>query len=124
MVLEEAVIIAGIGCRPSCPASAILALVAAAGRRPDLIATIDLRLSAPGLLAAAAALDLQLRGFSAADLRRQPTLTAAPAAARHLGTPSVAEAAALAAAGPGGRLILPRIQNECATLALAAGDAA
>ena len=41
-----------------------------------------------------------------------------------LGIPSVAEAAALAAAGPGSRLLVPRIAVADATCAVAAADPA
>ncbi|PWR19608.1 cobalt-precorrin 5A hydrolase [Zavarzinia compransoris] len=117
-------IVAGIGCRPACPAAEILDLLARGGRRPDLIATVAARLSAPGLAAAAATLGLPLAGFSAARLADEVGRITTPSAlaGRHLGTPSVAEAAALAAAGPGGRLILSRIASAGATLALAEGE--
>lgn len=100
------------------PALFALPVLAAPSPAPEGIAVrVDRRFELMSIV-------FRLAGFREYRMGAIADYNAAPAAARHLGTPSVAEAAALAAAGPGGRLILPRIQNECATLALAAGDAA
>lgn len=73
----------------------------------------------------AGGLSLPVQPIDAEGLSRQETLTRSDAALATHGTGSVAEAAALAAAGPGARLIGPRIVSEdgMATCALARGPA-
>ena len=60
------------------------------------------------------------------DLSRQQTLTEAPRVRAKRGTGSVAEAAALAAAGPGAKLLAPRSisADRLATCAIAMGEGA
>jgi cobalt-precorrin 5A hydrolase len=124
----ETMIVAGIGCRKDCPAEDILALLreamASAGVDAiDLLASADLKANEAGLAQAAAILGRPLRLFS------QPALEAVTASIsmrsacvkRLTGLESVAEAAALAGAGFGARLIVPRIANARATCALAQG---
>jgi len=64
---------------------------------------------------------LPLHAVSLDRLRNQPTLTQSARVASLYGTGSLAEAAALAAAGPGARLLGPRAtsQDGKATAALA-----
>ena len=118
-------IVAGLGLRPQATEDAILALLAAAasesGHRPTLLAAPAFRQDAPGLHRAAAALALPLRLLDhAALLAVQPLCpTRSAAAERATGLASVAEACALAAAGPGARLLLPRRGAGAATCALA-----
>jgi cobalt-precorrin 5A hydrolase len=122
-------IVAGIGCRRLCPAEDIMDLVhqasAQAGRRATALAAPAFKDAEPGLHEAAARLGLPLLRVADAALRQaQPACpTRSPAAMRATGFASVAEAAALAAAGPGGRLVLARIANGRATCALAEGGA-
>jgi cobalt-precorrin 5A hydrolase len=123
-------ITAGIGLRPgtsqveieSCLAEAL----AAAGIGAEAIgriATLASRRDEAGLAAVAQAHDLTLiaipdealAGFEAACATRSTRI------AGLYGTGSVAEAAALAAAGPGATLILPRIATARVTCALAKG---
>ena len=86
-----------------------------------LLATVHDKARAPCLLALAAHLDLPVCAVAPAQMAMAPTLTdsAAVRALRHTG--SVAEAAALAAVGPGGVLIRPRSvsPDRLATCALA-----
>jgi cobalt-precorrin 5A hydrolase len=118
-------IVAGIGCRPGCDAASVAAVVRraadAAGVAVGTLAGPEFRAGEPGLRDAAAALGLALRFVGraalAAEQPRCPTRSARAAAA--LGLDSVAEAAALAAAGPGGRLVLARIAGDGVTCALA-----
>ena len=122
-------IVAGIGCRPGCGADEIVALVAramaAAGRAgaPDRLAVPSFRAAEPGVLGAARRLGRPLDRLDDTALRgvadRCPTRSARALAA--VGHASVAEACALAAAGPGGRLLLPRLAASAATCALAEG---
>ncbi len=98
-------IVAGFGFRATAtPASLRDALDrAAAGREVALFAAAEDR--APAL---AAALGRPVTPVPAAALADQPTLTRSPAALAARRTGSLAEATALAAAGPGARLLGPR----------------
>ena len=110
-------IVAGIGCRRSCPAEEIVDLVRRAGGA-DLLAAPTWKGSEAGLLAAARALALPLRLVDDAALAavqaRCPTRSAV--AQRVTGHASIAEAAALAG---GGVLIRPRLASARATCAIA-----
>lgn len=125
---EAVTIVAGIGLRPGTSEADILACLdetlTAAGlgvRAAVRFATLASRLIEPGLVAAAqsrqaelvAIPDEALKGFEAACATRSTRI------ASLYGVGSVAEAAALAAAGPGGELIQPRIATARVTCALA-----
>ncbi len=118
-------VIAGIGCRRNCAAEDIEAALglacAAAGRRAGSLAVPDFKAQEPGVRQAAMRLGLTLLVIDAAALidaqPRCPTRSAA--AARAVGVASVAEGCALAACGPGGRLVLPRLVQGGASCALA-----
>ncbi len=108
--------IAGIGCRRSCPADAIVALVRQAGGADHLSAPAW-KQGEPGLTQAAEELGVRLSYVADAALAavqaQCPTRSAV--AARVTGFAAVAEAAALAG---GGVLVLPRIANAWATCAV------
>ena len=121
-------LIAGLGLRPRTGEADILACLdralAAAGLGGETVAcfsTIAGRVDEAGLIDAAASRkaalvaipDEALRGFEAACATRSTRI------ASLYGVGSVAEAAALAAAGPGGELVLPRIATDRVTCALA-----
>lgn len=121
-------LVAGLGCTAAATPAQILAALdaalAAAGRPRDALralATPDHRAGLPGLGTAAAILSLPLTAVPPADrdAAAPRTLSPAPAAARRPMTASPAEAAALAAAGPGARLLGPRIAHGPVTVALA-----
>jgi cobalt-precorrin 5A hydrolase len=120
-----AMVIAGLGFRQSCPPEELVALVRAAeqqaGCSADALAVAAFKAAAPAARAAAARLGLALLvADSAAMEAAQPRCpTRSDAALRATGFASVAEAAALAVAGPGGRLRLPRIASPQASCALA-----
>jgi cobalt-precorrin 5A hydrolase len=131
MGVGKAVIVAGIGCRKGASAAEIDAAIEAALERAgrplakiDLLATAMTKRKEDGIAAAAAARELPLIFVA------QPELEIASArgatwSARVLalgGVPSVAEAAALAAAGPKARLVLPRIVHGPVTCALAEAE--
>jgi cobalamin biosynthesis protein CbiG len=135
MVLAEAMsLVAGLGCRRGAPADAIAAALAAAlhaaGRTPaalTALATSTAKATEPGLQALAAGLALPLTPLPEAALRAAAPacLTASPRVQALTGLPSLAEAAALAAAGPGARLLGPRQSAEgLATCALATTEPA
>lgn len=119
----------GIGCDRQTPATEIEALLqaclteAALERRTiRCLATVDLKATEPGLIALARQLDLPLNVFSVATLEAETPRLANPSEIvfRAIGCHGVAEAAALAAVGPFGRLILPKRRSKRATCALAA----
>ncbi len=123
-------IIAGLGFRAACTAEDIVALVrrvaAAAGVEVNRLAAPAFKAEAPALRQAAERLGLELALMSEAALAEvQPLcLTHSQAAQAAVGLASVAEACALAAAGPGARLLGPRTSNGVATCALAQRESA
>ena len=131
MVVGEAVIVAGIGCRRGTTASEIEAAVSAALERAgrplaqiDLMATAVGKRDEKGIAEAASARGVRLV-FVAPDALEVASARGATWSARVLalaGVPSVAEAAALAACGPEATLILPRIVVGKATCALASAE--
>jgi cobalt-precorrin 5A hydrolase len=128
MDLDEAMIVAGIGCRKGTAAAQIEAAIAAALARAGLsvaavgaVATSAAKGDEPGIAAAASSIGVPLVLVARDDLAAAGA-RAATRSERVLaltGVPSVAEAAALAAGGPAARLIAPRIAVGPATCALA-----
>ncbi len=120
-------VVAGLGFRKDTPADALLAVIrdasARAGRRVDALAVPDFKADDAGVQNAARALALPLIRVARDALKGEQgrCLTRSEAARRATGFACVAEAAALAAAGVGGRLLLPRIATDRATCALAEG---
>jgi cobalt-precorrin 5A hydrolase len=84
---------------------------------------VSLEEKAPALAAFAARLGLPVLAISRALLMEQSTITRSKRIETRFGTGSVAEAAALAGAGPGARLLTPRALSEdhMATAAIAEG---
>jgi cobalt-precorrin 5A hydrolase len=119
------VIVAGIGCRTEVTAEAILALLRTATRvaAPDALAVPVFRQDEPGIAQAMATLGLPVLWIERAALRGEQgrCLTRSARAEAEIGLSCVAEAAALSGAGPGSRLILPRIAGGGVTCALAEG---
>ncbi|TRW96548.1 cobalamin biosynthesis protein [Paracoccus sp. M683] len=110
-----AVKVAGIGCRAGAPVTVLTEMLAQAEALAgpvDAVATIAPR------AAEITALNRPLRIVAIAGI---DTPTQSPRIQSLHGTGSVAEAAALAACGPGARLILNRIASPCgrATIAIA-----
>jgi cobalt-precorrin 5A hydrolase len=133
MALDQTMIVAGVGCRRGTSApdieAAIRAALVQAGVGADaltVIATTASKHDEVGIEAAAANLGVNVVLVADAELRaageRSETKSARVLALT--GVPSVAEAAALAAAGPLARLISPRLVLGSATCALAASGPA
>ncbi len=125
-------IVAGIGCRRGALApeieAAIHAALARAGVSADAlgaIATIAAKQRETGIQVAAQNLGVAVVLVADADLRTagRRTKTRSERVLALIGLPSVAEAAALAAAGPTARLLGPRLVMGSATCALAASEA-
>jgi len=126
-------IVAGVGCRRGAPApdieAAIRAALARAGVRADAldaIATAQAKGSEAGIAVAAEKLGVPVVLVPEADLNAasERATTRSERVLALIGVPSVAEAAALAAAGPSARLVSPRLVIGAATCALAATEAA
>ncbi len=117
MVGNQAVIIAGIGCRTRCPAADIVALLHSLGGA-EILAAPDWKRDEAGLLEAAERLALPLRFVSRAALDAVQSLCPSQSQVtwQAVGLGSIAEAAALAG---GGRLLRSRAVFRWATCALA-----
>ncbi len=118
----------GIGCRRGVTADAIRfainTAVATLPEFPQVIASAWFKQDEAGLAAAADHLGLPLRLVTRADMEAAAARasTISQHAQRRVGLSSVAEAAALAAAGSASRLILPRFILGDVTCAVARGD--
>jgi cobalt-precorrin 5A hydrolase len=121
-------IVAGIGCRRGTPAAAIAAVIDAALARAgvakdalDIIAAPAAKGDEPGIAATASALGVALVLVPRSELETagERAVTRSQRVIALVGVPSVAEAAALAAAGVTARLLVSRIAIGPATCALA-----
>jgi cobalt-precorrin 5A hydrolase len=124
--MDQAMIVAGIGCRKGASADQIAAAIASAladtaCKALDIIAAAAAKGDEPGIAAAAQALGVPLVLVPQNDLEAvgPRTLTHSERVMALMGVPSVAEAAALAAAGPSARLLAARIALGPVTCALA-----
>jgi cobalt-precorrin 5A hydrolase len=131
--LDKTVIAAGVGCRRGASAPDIEAAIRAAlasanitADALDVIATIEAKSAEAGIHAAA-----EILGVSVVIVPEPELATAGDRVETHservfafAGVGSVAEAAALAAAGPSAKLIAPRVAMGAATCALAASPPA
>jgi cobalt-precorrin 5A hydrolase len=98
-----------------------LALAAVSRHRAEVavLATVDRRAAEPGVRALAGANGWELRAFSAAELAIVAVPNPSGAVLTRTGTPSVAEAAALRAAGPEAVLIATKRVFPRVTVAIA-----
>jgi cobalt-precorrin 5A hydrolase len=114
-------IVAGFGFRSETSLSALQDALARAGGPEGVTHLATLATKAPGLAPLGQALGLPVLALAPEALRDQPTLTRSDRVETLHGTGSVAEASALAAAGPGARLLGPRVASAdgTATAALA-----
>jgi cobalt-precorrin 5A hydrolase len=127
----KAMIVAGIGCRRGATAAAIEqsieeALSECGLERSQLraLATAAAKCDERGLREAAARLSLPLIPLAELDLIRAApgALTRSQLVLDLKGVPSIAETAALAAAGRNARLLAPRVSNKEASCAIAVGE--
>jgi cobalamin biosynthesis protein CbiG len=117
--------VVGAGCSRGCPPEELQGLVARALATAGVsaaavraVATIATRAGEPALLALARELRCSLRTHPAEALAAVAVPTPSAQVACHVGTPSVAEAAALLSA-PGGALVVTKQRSPHATCALA-----
>jgi cobalt-precorrin 5A hydrolase / precorrin-3B C17-methyltransferase len=124
LVYRPPSLVVGVGCSRGAPAAEILghldATLAEAGLAAasvTALASVDAKRDEPSLAEAARARRWPLRFYPAEELARVPVPNPSAAAARAVGTPSVAEAAALA----GGRaeLVVPKRKTARVTAAVA-----
>ncbi len=118
-------IVAGFGCRESASEASLqsaLDLACAGQPRPNALATLTAKAAQLAPLARTLGLPLIEVAPDALCAQQTRTQSAASQEAHHTG--SVAEAAALAAAGPNAALLTPRhiSRDRLATCALALGD--
>lgn len=118
-------IVAGFGFRKETSLEALQDALARAGGAEGVTHLATLAAKAPALAGLGAALGLPVVALAPAELVGQAVLTRSDRVAALYGTGSVAEAAALAAAGPGARLRGARAVSTdgTATAAIAEGDA-
>ncbi|MEW5630483.1 Rv2231c family pyridoxal phosphate-dependent protein CobC [Streptomyces hydrogenans] len=83
------------------------------------LATLDARVAEPGIVAVAARLGVPVTGFPAEELAGVAVPHPSRVAEAATGTASVAEAAALRAAGPGAVLLVPKRKGRRVTCAIA-----
>lgn len=115
--------VAGLGFRAAATAASLADALRRAGGEADLLATAEEKAGQPAIRDLAADLGLEVRAVGPADLAAQEVRTRSDRVAARFGTGSLAEAAALAAAGPGARLLGPRVisGDGLATAAIAIG---
>jgi cobalt-precorrin 5A hydrolase len=127
MDLDQAMIIAGVGCRRGASANEVQAAITQALARRNLapaalglIATAEAKADEAGISEAAAALGVQVALIASEQLAAASAnvATKSERVQELIGVPSVAEAAALAAGGTGARLLAPRIVVGPVTCAL------
>jgi precorrin-4 C11-methyltransferase len=126
LVLRPPTAALGVGCESATDEAEIAAAVedalAEARLSPlavGVVATLDRRCGEPGLRRLCARWGWPLQGHPAAALAAVAVPTPSPVVERAVGTPSVSEAAALLAAGPGGELRLPKRVRGRVTVAVA-----
>jgi cobalt-precorrin 5A hydrolase len=128
MDVDQAMIVAGVGCRKGASADEVRAAIAAALDRAgladdalDIVATAATKGGEVGISAAAQLLGVPLVLVPQRDLEAQAerTATRSERVVALMGVPSVAEAAALAAGGAASRLVGPKTSVGPATCALA-----
>ncbi|MEM7222004.1 MAG: precorrin-3B C(17)-methyltransferase [Pseudomonadota bacterium] len=128
LVYHPATLALGVGCERGCEAEELDALVhetlATQGLAPGALAgvySLDLKADENAVQALAAGLEVPARFFDAATLEAEAPRLATPSEAvfREVGCHGVAEGAALAAAGPAGRLIVAKTKSRRATCAVA-----
>jgi cobalt-precorrin 5A hydrolase len=130
MALDEAMsafVAIGVGCRAGVSGEAIAALLRRAlaefgapeGERR--LFTLAAKAEEPGLVEAARMIGATLTPLPLAALAAEAkrVLTPSPAVQLRFGAPAIAEAAALAGAGAGGKLLGPRLAANGATCAVA-----
>ncbi|MCX7286336.1 MAG: cobalamin biosynthesis protein [Rhodobacterales bacterium] len=116
--------VAGFGFRSETTLAALQEALSGAGGTDGVTHLATLATKAPGLAPLGLALGLPVIGLSSEVLQGQPVLTRSDRVEALHGTGSVAEAAALAAAGHGARLRGPRSVSSDGTATAAIAEVA
>jgi cobalt-precorrin 5A hydrolase len=124
---SDRIVAIGIGCRAGVASETIAALArraleeAGAPEGERRMFTLAAKAGEPGLIEAARVVGVTLTPLPLAALNAQAERVLSPsiAARARFGAPNIAEAAALAGAGEGGRLLGPRLAADGATCAIA-----
>lgn len=128
---DQAMIIAGIGCKRNTSQEAIEQVVTDALARAhkdrtqlEALATHESKVGEPGIIGLSRAWQIRIESVSTSAMEHVTHLvkTKSMRSLTEKGVPSVAEAAALAAAGANARLLCERVTSQTATCALAEGD--
>jgi cobalt-precorrin 5A hydrolase/precorrin-3B C17-methyltransferase len=132
LVYHPKVLALGVGGERGVAADELIALVDDTLKQHHLsrsalaaVASIDLKEDEAAIQALARHLDLPLRIFTAEELNAEAPRLRNPSALvmSEVGCPGVSEGAALAAAGPDARLIIPKTKSKRATCAVALAPA-
>ncbi|WP_371225665.1 cobalamin biosynthesis protein [Roseovarius sp. 2305UL8-3] len=115
-------IVAGFGYRSTAKVSDLLAALEQTGQTADALASVAAKATGP-LADLADQLNLPLIAVDEAQIAHVTTPTQSERIQNRFATGSLAEAAALVAAGPGAEVIVPRVScpNGLATAAIAEG---
>jgi cobalt-precorrin 5A hydrolase/precorrin-3B C17-methyltransferase len=122
----------GVGCERGTPPAQVIGLIEDVLEKHNLataslacIASIDLKSDEAAIHAAARHFNVPARFFTVTELNAESSRLKNPSSlvAEEVGTPSVAEAAALAAAGPDAELLVEKIKGRRATCAIARAPA-
>ncbi len=106
--------VAGFGFRDGTEIEALrAALAAAGGGAVDALASVAEKAETPVMRELAAELGVKVIALPVTALAGVETITRSPRIVARFGTGSLAEAAALCAAGPGARLLGPRAASPC-----------
>ena len=117
--------VAGFGFRKEAGTENLAAAFEATGCGPvEAIASVEEKADAAAFRELSALLGIPVVAISARAVPSVATLTCSRASLKRFGTGSLAEAAALIAAGNGARLLAPRVVSPCgmATCAIAEGE--
>lgn len=117
-------LVLGLGCERGTPPAELIDLAVSVLARPAavaFVATVDARAGEPAMHAVARYFSAPLVTFPAARLEAETPRLANPSdiVFAHAGCHGVAEAAALAQAGAGGRLVVEKTKSAHATAAVA-----
>jgi cobalt-precorrin 5A hydrolase len=117
-------LVLGLGCERGTPPAELIALAVSVVAHPEniaVVATLDVRAEEPAMHAVARHFAVPLVTFPAARLEAETPRLANPSdlVFAHTGCHGVAEAAALAQAGAGGRLVVEKTKSAHATAAVA-----
>jgi len=126
VLLRPGSLVVGVGASSGADPSGLGDLLSdalvAAGLHPAAVAalaTLDRKLDEPAIVALGGALGVAPRGLPAEALAPITVPSPSTVVAAAVGTPSVAEAAALLVAGPGAELVVPKQRSADATVAVA-----